>query len=78
MDPIQIVPFYGICFDEDHTASSRSTPLSIDTVANLLLMMSSREKSILCYDLMESLQIFDRRSANTMRFLHSAGVVHRV
>ena len=71
-----IVGFYGICFDEDHTAYL-VLEYCPSTVANLLLDdTGQREKSILCYDLMESLQILID-VANTMRFLHSAGVVHR-
>ena len=71
-----IVGFYGICFDENHTAYL-VLEYCPSTVANLLLDdTGQREKSILCYDLMESLQILID-VASTMRFLHSAGVVHR-
>ena len=71
-----IVGFYGICFDEEHTAYL-VLEYCPKTVAHLLLDETRRrDKSILCYELMESLQILID-VANTMRFLHSSGVVHR-
>jgi serine/threonine protein kinase len=71
-----IVRFFGICFDEENTAYL-VLEYCPSTVANILHdEKCDREKSTLCYELMETLQILID-VANTMRFLHSAGVVHR-